>query len=430
MPSGALDSIDTLVVVVMENRSFDHMLGYLSLKQFGGRREVDGLRDDPEWLDAVANLNPFDGRRYRPSPLAFLQTPDQPHERVNIAQQLGAKLADGSYAMDGFIASAGGNSQVMQYYTPRELPVSDFFARHFAMCDRWFAPLPAGTQPNRLMTMSGYTLIDTNQHELESQELVYDWLTRRHIRWRVYHEGIPFFALMPHVWPDIASDKFRRFEQLAADVREEPDATFPQVIFIEPTYTDAPHWGFPSDDHPPASVAWGQAFLSKVYLAFATSKRWQRSALIVTYDEHGGFFDHVSPIALKTTPPQGASYPAFECSGVRVPGMVISPYINSGGVCHETLDNTSILKLLGDKFAGRSYSPTVDARPVGSLSAVFDRTTPRTDIPSPPLPSAIPPSGSVNVVAMHNAAARMQQESPGAADKFPELVHALARRWF
>jgi phospholipase C len=410
----------------MENRSFDHMLGYLRLKQFGGRTDIEGLRDDQDWLQSVANLNPFDGLKYQPLPLTYMQTPDQPHERVNIAQQLGRRRPDSTYPMDGFIASAAGNSQVMQYYTPREIPITDFFARNFAICDKWFAPLPAGTQPNRLMTMSGYSLIDTNRHELDSQDLVYKWLTDHGVKWRVYHEEIPFFSLMPHVWPEIASDRFQRFDRYATDLRDEADETFPQVIFLEPTYTDAPHWGFPTDDHPPSSVAWGQAFLLKVYLGLATSKRWSKSALIVTYDEHGGFFDHVSPAALRTEPPAGASYPAFENSGVRVPGIIISPFVDAGSVFHDLLDNTSILKLLGHKFGGGSYSPAVDARPVRSLSEVFDRSSARIDVPSPPQPSTITQMGSANVVAMHAAAQKMVDEHPDAASKFPELAHTLA----
>ena len=426
MCASSLDSIETIVVVVMENRSFDHMLGYLSLNAFGGRNDVDGLKDDPGWLASVSNLNPFDGHRYQPSPLTYMQTPDQPHERVNIAQQLGRRGSNDAFAMDGFVASAGGNAQVMQYYTPREIPITDFFARNFAICDRWFAPLPAGTQPNRLMTMAGYSLIDHNRFELDPQDLVYKWLTDHGVRWRVYHEGVPFFSLMPHVWPEIASDRFRRFERFASDMQEKPDATFPQVIFVEPTYTDAPHWGFPSDDHPPSSVAWGQAFLLKVYLGLATSRHWLRSALVVTYDEHGGFFDHFSPIALRTNPPQGADYPPFESSGVRVPGMVISPFVDERTVFHDNLDNISILKLLGEKFGGGSYSPAVTERKVQSLSEVFNRSSPRTDIPSPPRPSAISPIGSANVVAMHAAAQSMMAQATNAAEKFPELEHAMA----
>jgi phospholipase C len=209
-------------------------------------------------------------------------------------------------------------------------------------------------------------------------------------------------------------------------MQEEPDATFPQVIFVEPTYTDAPHWGFPSDDHPPSSVAWGQAFLLKVYLGLATSKHWPRSALVVTYDEHGGFFDHFSPIALRTNPPQAADYPPFESSGVRVPGMVISPFVDERTVFHDNLDNISILKLLGEKCGGGSYSPAVTERKVQSLSEVFNRSSPRTDIPSPPRPSAISPIGSANVVAMHAAAQRMMAQATNAAEKFPELEHAMA----
>jgi len=111
---GPLEPIETIVIVVMANRSFDHILGYLSLKQFGGHTDVEGLKDNQDWLAAVSNLNHFDAVKFPPSPLTFLQTPDQPHERINITQQLGTRMPDGTFKMDGFVASAGGKSQVMQ----------------------------------------------------------------------------------------------------------------------------------------------------------------------------------------------------------------------------------------------------------------------------------------------------------------------------
>src|SRR4029077_797287 len=109
--------------------------------------------------------------------------------------------------MDGFVtnyaAAKGANSltapnppPVMGYFTSAEAPVTSFFAEQYAVCERWHSSLPAGTQPNRLMAMSGYSLIDRNQVPLPQQDLVYDWLSRRGVRWRVYHESMPFFAMM------------------------------------------------------------------------------------------------------------------------------------------------------------------------------------------------------------------------------------------
>jgi phospholipase C len=384
-----LNLIDTIVVMMMENWSFDHILGYLSLASTDGLA-LDGLRDDPQWLRAVANLGP-DGVAYEPSHLGQWQIPDPPHERANITIQLG-KPSGGVFPMDGFVASAGGDSEVMCYYTGADAPVTDFFARHFRVCDRWFSSLPASTQPNRLMAMAGYTLIDRNVTELPNHFLVYDWLTAHNVRWRVYHDGMfPFFSIMPRLWPTIAaSEHFRRFDRLAIDAELEPDATWPQVIFIEPTYTDAPHLGEADDDHPPSSILGGQHLMLKAYNALtANNRRWLRTMMILTYDEHGGFFDHVSPIALTTASPAG-QYATFTSSGVRVPSIIISPLV-SAGVCSEVFDHTSILKFIGEKFGlGGGYLPIVDSRPTASVSRAIDLEQPRTDLPTPPSESQIP----------------------------------------
>src|SRR5580704_5405243 len=137
-----LSSVDTIVVVMMENRSFDHLLGYLSLRDYGGLA-VDGLRDDLDWRRQYANPGPPDNFMYEATRLHQLHVPDPPHERNNIAIQLGNPGVNGVFPMKGFIQNAGGNSQVMQYYTGPDAPITDFLARNFAICDRWFAPLPA-----------------------------------------------------------------------------------------------------------------------------------------------------------------------------------------------------------------------------------------------------------------------------------------------
>jgi phospholipase C len=194
----------------------------------------------------------------------------------------------------------------------------------FASANRWFAPVPTGTQPNRLMAMSGYTLNDVNQSLiLPRQKLVYDWLAENNIRWRVYHQGIPFFMLMDGWHLKVLTDShFRNFEDFQNDIATESDDSYPQVIFIEPRYADAPHIEAPTDDHPPTPIINGQHFLLKIYSdLLGNPDRWSRTVMIVTYDENGGFFDHVSPLPIVTQPPTPNKYPAFLSTGPRVPGL-------------------------------------------------------------------------------------------------------------
>jgi phospholipase C len=389
-----LSQIDTIVIVMMENRSFDHLLGYLSLAKYGKPMPVDGIQDSATWRQKYANPGPPDDFMYEPMPLRELHIPDPPHERTNVEIQLGT-LANEVFPMKGFIESAQGDSEVMQYYTPDIIPITDFFARKFRVCDKWFASLPAGTQPNRLMAMSGTSDIDMNVSTPASfpdQQLAYDWLTNKGVSWRVYHQGFfPFFSLMPRWDPQIVlSDRFRRFERLSIDYELEPNSTFPKVIFVEPKYTDSPHAGEGSDDHSPSSVLGGQHFLLDIYKALSSNPiRWRKTVMILTYDEHGGFFDHAQPLLIPTSAPNHR-YPDFISTGVRVPAIVVSPLVSPGSVYSKPLDHTSILKFLGDKFGNGSYSPEVDKRPtVGSVLDVLDLSTPMQAMPAAPDPSKI-----------------------------------------
>jgi len=374
-----LDRIKHIVVVMMENRSFDNMLGYLSLPPYS-RADVEGLGKIANWKGTYAST--YKGDKYEPFVLTDPYRPidaDPPHERDPIAKQLGTQR-NGKFAMDGFVANyatakgatppaSGTNPPVMGYFTADQVPVADFFAREFLICDHWFSALPAGTQPNRLMAMSGTTRIDVNTMPLPEQHLIYDWLSDRGITWRVYHEELPFYTMMLKWAPQIFDQRhFRPFEQLSEDVASEPPDEFPQVIFIEPAYTDAPHLGIASDDHAPSAVKGGQEFLQEVYRDVSSDPdKWNNTVVIVTYDEHGGFFDHVSPPAVHTEPPAGVRYRPFETLGVRVPAFIISPFVKQGSVYKGLLDHTSILKFIGQKFGNGRYSAEVDEREVGSV---------------------------------------------------------------
>jgi phospholipase C len=436
-------AVKTIVVLMQENRSFDHMLGYLSLPPWN-RAEVDGLRADPAWQGQFGNTAA--GVTYRPAPLpdpSAVLPGDPVHDRPAIAGQLGAPTG-GVFPMNGFVQScptldpATGQPVVMGYFDGTDLPTTHFFAQNYAICDRWFASLPASTQPNRLMLMAGETLIDNNKDLIPSQPLVYDWLRQRNLRWRVYHESLPFFSLMPDwVTQILLDDNFREFNRIFADIQNEADATFPQVIFLEPRFTDAPHLEVPNDDHAPSALSPGQDFLAQAYAAVTSNPaRWQGTVLLVMYDEHGGFFDHVSPpTGIDTPPPVGATYAPFTSLGARVPAFVISPLVAPGSVYSGILDHTSVLKFIADTFADGSYSPAVDGRKVRSVSDVLAQLPPaggvRVDLPVPKAvavgfgPDAVPTSADANLTPMgfSNALDNLRaHDTGGTRRKFPKLV--------
>lgn len=429
-----VDNIKTIIIVMMENRSFDHVLGYLSLDG----KDVNGLSADPTWLENFTNL--YGGKTY---PIHALSPstqliPDPPHDRTPISTQIKTPCANGGCPeLGGFVASYATRnpppadlSMVMGYYTAGALPVYDFFAKNFTICDSWFAPLPTGTQANRLMAMAGESAISDNVSGfLPEQSLVYDWLTAHGASWCVYQSGgfFPFFSLMPKWLPEIVTSlalpldgnggRFRRYSRFKEDWTN--SSNLPQVIFIEPEYTDGPH-RVPNDDHSPTGVAPGQAFLADIYQTISASKRWDETLMIVTYDEHGGFFDHVSPLEIST---DVAGY-QFQTTGLRVPAFLVSPYVAPGGVFSGDLDHTSILQLLADKFnAGGTYSAPVSARTqLSKLSSALSETrtpgsAPKLNVPIAskllaPAPVAPPTGFSACAQAFRSVALKVQQDHP------------------
>jgi phospholipase C len=445
--SDKLAEIETIFIVMMENRSLDHMLGYLSLPPYN--RDLEGIKQ--AWGKNYASI--LDNRPYPPWHRADpYVSVDPPHERSDISVQMGRPVS--SAPMNGFVESYVSDSRVkpidygnvMGYYTSAEIPVTHFLADNFLVCDHWFAAVPSSTQPNRLMAMAGYSMSDTTKSGLlEDQRLVYDWLRENGRRWRVYHESFPFFILMPKVaeWflADVARrDSFRGLEWLKSDLLA-PAAT-PDVVFIEPVYYDAPHIAPPDDNHPLAPITGGEQFLWRVYDAVtANVQRWQKSLLIVTYDENGGFLDHVSPPAFTSPLNHGETYPAYATTGVRVPALIISPWTqrssDQSGVYHETLDHLSILKLLASKITpARDYSEEARQRTVsGTVSDIPIRPSPSSDIltpPSYPTPLAAPAPAdemgmlSPNALAFRNALEQLRQKDLAAAKlRFPALEQHL-----
>jgi phospholipase C len=170
----------------------------------------------------------------------------------------------------------------------------------------------------------------------------------------------------------------------------------------------------------------------------ANPARWARTALIVTYDEHGGFYDHVAPLDIPTPLLGHGAAPAFTTTGVRVPSLVVSPWVEPGSIYRGNLDHTSILQLLGEKFGRGFYSGWVANRQpaLARLAEMFSRSAPRTEAAPPPsmtaaAPAARPapvraPGANANAEAFERAARKIMHENEGIAVGLPALARALA----
>jgi phospholipase C len=368
-------NVDTIVVVILENRSFDHVLGHLRSPLFGNRTDVNGIED----VDNTDYLNRNnDGESIAPfwtedKPLDS----DLPHDPEAVAKQIAYAEVTGSYHMTGFVKAfedefhtSVSKPEVMGLLRPDDVPTTGKLAAQYTICDNWFACVPTSTAPNRLMSMCGFTNHRDTNIFLPDQRTVYDWLLDHGVKWRVYAAGLPFFVLMPRLSTLLITNHFRRLEDLPNDLAAGHPDDWPQVIFIEPDYYDCPvHFHAPCDNHAPLAMAPGEVFLAQVYKWLSgDTKRWARTVFIVTYDEHGGFFDHVPPLRVKYRNPNGV---AFDTTGPRVPAIVAGPFALNK-VSKEALDNTSILQLIAERFgkAGETYSSEVAGRMHQKISSV------------------------------------------------------------
>jgi phospholipase C len=264
-----LNLIETIVIVMMENRSFDHMPGHLSYRQYANGTKVDGLQD---LLNQQAYENIYAGEPYYPFEMKDGTLPsDLPHEREYVKTQLAYSPVTGSFSMSGFVdayyqfttVNRTERPEPMGFFPPSEVPITNFLASNFAVCDRWFAPLPTSTHPNRCMALGGSTPIDStgeHDHSLKVDSLVLDWLDENGISWRVYQHGaLSSFYLFRLGF--VLDPRFLSFDRLKDDINA-PDGEFPHIVFIEPSYAGSHQ----NDNHPPIPVGYGELFLNKLRL--------------------------------------------------------------------------------------------------------------------------------------------------------------------
>jgi phospholipase C len=337
-----MDPIEHVIVLMLENRSFDHMLGCL-----GPELNFDGIPDIPP-----INTDD-DGNAYPQAPGASRVIGFDPHhELAHVAQQLAND--NGGFVKDFARAyptsTLTDRAEIMKCHT--DLPALHTLARSFTVCDHWFSSVPGPTWTNRFFVHSGTSLgrvampngiMDANLHWYD-QITLYDQLNARNKRWAIYYGDIPQSLMLVHQLEPQNACNYKKMIHFFEDVAGDP-AAFPDYCFIEPTY----YQPGANDDHPTHDVADGDRLIATVYNALrANESLWSTSLLIVLFDEHGGFYDHeVPPVAVP--PDHHAEEYTFDQLGLRVPAILVSPYVPIG-VCNSVFDHTSLLKYLTDKW--------------------------------------------------------------------------------
>ncbi|WP_246793848.1 alkaline phosphatase family protein [Burkholderia perseverans] len=443
--STILPNVKHIVVVMFENRSLDTMLGWLypegaapqTVLPPGSSPAFNGVKPDM-WnpsthratpRTAGAPDQPQAGRPNDGKPVFVTQSaasryvpdPDPNETFINITEQiLGPQSTDEIVEpMHGFVlnyetTSTHDSTQVMQCHSEQQLPVMFALARAYAVSDAWFASVPSQTWPNRAFAQAGTSNGNVNNTTARPGSTGLDlpdpfqWDVRTIFNvlqdvgesWAVYHDTLvvpPLTRTMfPQLWDEALSPNFQHFSAFEDACAA---GSLPRFSFIEPSFVIEPN-----DQHPPHDVKAGEHFLHRIWKAVSRSPAWNDTLLLITFDEHGGTFDHVLPPA-NAVSPDAASDPGdenfrFDRFGVRVPAILVSPYIAPGTVFRSPIDtpydHTSILATLRDWLAipNDSMLPSTRIAAAPTFEQVLTLSEPRTELPkiSEPLLDFIHPS--------------------------------------
>jgi phospholipase C len=410
-----LAKIKHIVVLMMENRSFDHMLGYLKRD---GMPDVEGLTGEESNFDDDGNEYrvyeyPLDQTAFHRPGMPFDESLDPCHAPACVAQQ----MEDSNRGfVKNFVAQknppADQRGLPMGHYSARHLPTYDFLARQYCVCDAWHSSIPGDTWPNRLYSLAGRASdrVPLSKEILQGLERLFghppsaipifevEAFTRQLAdeQWRWYaHDPATLRCADARYREafDLHRENFAFFDRLQVSLLtralegetvvgdsfldDAATGKLRDISWIDPNFIDLHVLESNSnDDHPPSDVLAGQALVLDLYDALVKSPAWEDTLLIVVYDEHGGFFDHVVPPAVDDNQD-------FKTLGLRVPALVIGPRVRQF-VCKQTFDHTTLIKTILLRF---SQDPDEAIRRMGQRTAnaahlgVVLGDDPRTGIP-------------------------------------------------
>jgi phospholipase C len=352
LPTPDRSGIDHVVVVMMENRSFDHFLGWVP----GARGQQSGLTYTDRYgiPHRTHHLTDFQGCGH--------PDPDHSYE--------GGRVQYNDGKCDGWLRSGENDEFAIGYYTDADQAFYGRAARDWTVCDSYFSAVLAETYPNRFYQHAAQTDRTHNSTSIATMPTIWDRLSDAGVPARYYFNDVPFLALWGTKYAGVSSP-FTRFQADAAA------GSLPAVSFVDPQFTDE-STGTSADDHPHSDIRAGQHFLDTVYDTLVSSPNWARTVLVINYDEWGGFYDHVAP----TTAPDAR--PDCTLRGFRVPCLVISPMARRGYVAHDTYDHTSVLKMIEWRWSLPPLTPRdAAARNLAEVLdfSVHDTTAPRYDVP-------------------------------------------------
>ena len=426
----SLQKIDHIVVLMLENRSFDSLLGTLYPKSdsFEGLNGTEQNPDANGTPVVVWNSPGTDETTMR------IPNPDPGELWTDINMQLFGNSAPAPGqrpTMVGFVQNYLAQQQlnpqqiydpksVMHYFAPAQLPVLSQLAQKFAVCDHWFASAPCQTWPNRWFvhaaTADGHE--NNDPPHFPNVPTIFNRLEQAGIdSWKIYFHDIAQAHTLLQLF--LLGSHFQSYRQFQADCQT---GQLPAYSFIEPQYFA--DFGHPENDqHPPSVVTLGEQLIADVYNCLRASKVWRKTLLLITYDEHGGCYDHVAPsAAVPPQPPVPGQTFGFDRYGVRVPAVIVSPYVAPGTIFGKSsavpFDHTAIIATVRKRF-GISGALTARDAQAPDLDSVL--TLPRPTNLGPLRLKALPyaPSPATAAVTQTKPLNSMQKALVGLAANLP-----------
>jgi phospholipase C len=383
--------ITTIVYLMMENRTYDHLLGARSLEGLPGDGQRPGFANpDMNGQIVPAFAAPVD----RGAATATVCDIDPPHSWTASHEQFNTG------AMDGFVrahqlrhASVTGAIEPMKYLTREHVPITWALADAYTSCDRWFASVMGPTLPNRAYWHTGTSFGLTANGEVLGAfasvpvPTVYHRLNEAEIDWAFYFGNIGVASLLAQpgpfqldIGPNDGTGHVRRFGDARFGAgqffKDAAAGKLPPVVYIDPAFGT-------NDDHPPAHPILGQELIASIYTALAKSPQWNNILFVITYDEHGGYFDHVKPPTTTDDTKQKFGVDGFEQLGFRVPALVMGPYAKQRYVSSVQYDHTSALKHLQNHFGLDPLTARVSA--ANDLTDCIDLERLALGEPAPPI---------------------------------------------